>query len=77
MRWRMLCVEDRAPSAVCSMETPSSALRTAMFMPLIWARIFSLMASPAASSAALLIRRPVESFWMDFWSALLVLVTAL
>ena len=51
---------------------PSCAFRIAMFRPLICERIFSLIASPAASSAALLIRRPVESVRMDFWSALLV-----
>ena len=43
-----------------------------MFRPLICERIFSLMARPAASSAALLILSPVESVRMDFWSALLV-----
>ena len=68
----MLCTSDSAPSAVCSIEMPSCALRTAMFRPLICERIFSLMARPAASSAALLILSPVESVRMDFWSALLV-----
>lgn len=46
-----------APSAVM----PSFALRAAMLLPRIWAVIRSLMASPAASSRALLMRMPVDS----------------
>jgi len=44
------------PSAVWISEMPSWALRMPWLMPLIWAFSFSLMARPAASSAALLIR---------------------
>ena len=39
--------------------------------------IFSLMARPAASSAAELILRPVDNVWMDFCSALFVAFNAL
>ena len=45
---------------------PSIVLRWAIAMPRIWARIFSEMARPAASSAARLMRRPEESFSMAF-----------
>jgi hypothetical protein len=41
---------------------PSCALRLAWSSPLIWAVIFSEIASPPASSAAEFIRRPVASF---------------
>src|SRR6185437_8092305 len=45
---------------------PSIVLRWAWAVPLICEVIFSLIAAPAASSAALLIRRPDESFCMLF-----------
>ena len=61
MRWRIAVVSDSAPSAVWIIDTPSCALRRPCCMPLIWARIFSLIARPAASSAARLMRRPLES----------------
>jgi hypothetical protein len=44
------------------MEMPSSELLIVRSKPQIWARIFSEMASPAASSAALLMRSLLESF---------------
>ena len=44
------------PSAVWTSETPSCALRWAWARPRIWPRSFSLMARPAASSAARLMR---------------------
>ncbi len=65
MRWRMLCVSVSAPSAVCTTEMPSWVLRTATFRPPICERRPSEMASPAASSAARLIRKPEESFSSD------------
>src|SRR5882757_7746740 len=51
---------------------PSIALRCACAVPLIWLRIFSEIARPAASSAALLMRRPDESFCMLFESDICV-----
>jgi hypothetical protein len=50
-----------APSAVCTSEIPSCALRCAAASPPACAAIRSLIASPAASSAALLIRSPDDS----------------
>ncbi|GGX98444.1 hypothetical protein GCM10007386_31690 [Pseudoduganella dura] len=50
--------EDRAPSAVCAIDTPSLALRVACVMPRIWEFMRSEIARPAASSFALLMRRP-------------------
>ena len=61
-RWRMPCTSPRAPSAVWSMEMPSWAFRWPCRMPRTWARIFSEMARPAASSAARFTRRPLDSF---------------
>ena len=61
MRWSMLVISCVAPSAVCNIEMPSLALRTAWFRPRIWAVILLLMARPAASSAAELMRLPVDS----------------
>src|SRR5215212_10614813 len=57
-RWSIAWVVWRAPSAVWTSETPSWALRWAWPRPRIWARIFSEMARPAASSAARLMRKP-------------------
>ena len=53
-----------APSVVCASEMPSLALRTAWFRPRIWALKRSEMARPAASSLALLMRRPDDRRWM-------------
>ena len=61
MRWSMSLTPPRAPSATCTIETPSCALREATCMPRIWERISSLTARPAASSAARLMRRPEDS----------------
>src|SRR3954464_7100612 len=63
-RCRIECTSFSAPSADCTSDTPSSELRLAWLRPRIWARIFSEMARPAASSAARLMRRPLESFSM-------------
>ena len=52
-------------------------LRLACATPRICARIFSEMASPAASSAARLMRRPLESFSIDFDRLISVLVSCL
>jgi hypothetical protein len=54
----MLWTSFIAPSAVCSKEMPSRALDEARLRPRIWPRNFSEIASPAASSAARLMRRP-------------------
>ena len=54
-----------APSAVCTTEMPSCALRTATFRPPICERRPSLIDRPAASSAARLIRKPDDSFSSD------------
>jgi hypothetical protein len=72
IRWSMECTSLRAPSAVWIMEMPSWALRMACARPRTWARSFSLMASPAASSAARLIRKPLESLSRDLLNALSV-----
>jgi len=50
----------RAPSAVCASEMPSLALRAAWLRPLICDVNRSAIARPAASSAALLMRRPED-----------------
>jgi hypothetical protein len=52
-----------APSAVWINDIPSCVLRSAIANPRICARIFSDMANPAASSAALLIRYPDANPW--------------
>ena len=61
---RMRCKESPilpvAPSAVCAKEMASLALRMATFMPFTWAFMRSEMASPAASSLALLTRKPED-----------------
>ena len=62
MRWSMEWTSVSAPSAVWTIETPSWAFRWAWLRPVTWAFSFSLMARPAASSAARLIRRPLDSF---------------
>ena len=65
MRWRIECVSVSAPSAVCTTLTPSWVLRTATLRPPICERRPSEMARPAASSAARLMRKPLESFSSD------------
>jgi hypothetical protein len=62
MRPSIECTSERAPSAVWTSEMPSWALRCDCARPPICARIFSLMARPAASSAARLMRYPEDSF---------------
>ncbi len=69
MRCRLLLISPSAPSAVCASEMPSLALRAAWFMPRIWVVKRSEMASPAASSLALLMRRPEDRRWMLVASA--------
>src|SRR3954447_22339984 len=61
MLWTVL----RAPSAVWTSETPSWMLRWFCARPRIWPRIFSEMARPAASSAARLIRYPLDRRSID------------
>src|SRR3954447_8159646 len=65
MRCRIEWVSVSAPSAVCTTLTPSCALRTATFRPPTCERRPSEMAKPAASSAARLMRKPLESFSRD------------
>src|SRR3954453_7611581 len=65
MRCRIACDSVSAPSAVCTTDTPSCALRTATLRPPTWARRPSEIARPAASSAARLIRKPLDSFSND------------
>ena len=72
-RCRIECISFSAPSAVCTSEMPSCALRLAWAVPRIWARMPSEIARPAASSAARLMRRPEDSFSIDFDSAIDVL----
>ena len=64
-RWSIECTSASEPSAVCTIDTASCALRWAWSRPPIWARSFSLMARPAESSAARLIRKPEDSRSMD------------
>ena len=59
-RVRMLLTSFSAPSAVCTMEMPSLALRLAWSSDRTWLRRRSLIARPAASSAAVEMRRPVD-----------------
>src|SRR5487761_2155298 len=49
-----------APSAVCASEIPSLALRTAWFKPRTWLSIREAIAMPAATSLALLTRKPED-----------------
>ena len=67
-RCRMLPEEAKAPSAVCASEMPSLALRTAWFKPRICEVKRSEMAKPAASSLALLMRKPEDRRWIEVLS---------
>ena len=69
IRCRFSPILPIAPSAVWASEMPSLALRIATFMPRTCAFIRSAIASPAASSFALLTRRPVDSRWIEVASA--------
>ena len=55
-RWSIEWTSSSEPSAVCTIEMPSWALRFAWSTPLICARMRSEIARPAASSAARLMR---------------------
>src|SRR3546814_3976348 len=59
-RCRLLVSSCSADSAVCDSDTPSLALRTAWLRPLIWVVNRVAIARPAASSLALLMRRPED-----------------
>ena len=72
MRWPMSLILDSEPSAVCDREMASLALRMATFMPRTWVFMRSAMARPAASSLALLTRRPVDRRWTEVARALCV-----
>src|SRR5919107_5594580 len=65
IRCRMSPELDRAPSAVWAIDTPSFALRVAWFMPRICELMRSEIARPAASSLALLMRRPDDRRWIE------------
>jgi len=60
MRIRIELTSFSAPSPVCVSEMPSCALRIAWFVERIWARNRSEIASPAASSDAVEMRKPVD-----------------
>jgi len=60
----LLPISTIAPSAVWASEMPSFALRTATSRPRIWVLKRSEIARPAASSLALLMRRPEDRRWM-------------
>src|SRR5690606_15330712 len=64
MRCRLLLISFSAPSVVCAMEMPSLALRAACVRPLMLAVKRLAMAWPAASSLALLMRRPEDRRWI-------------
>ena len=72
IRWRWVVTTARPPSAVCASEMPSFALRAATVMPRLCALIFSAMPRPAASSLALLTRRPDERRCREVLSELCV-----
>jgi hypothetical protein len=59
-RWIIEVISVRAPAAVWTIDTPSWALRWAWLSPVTCACSLLLIARPAASSAAVLIRRPLE-----------------
>src|SRR5688572_21937647 len=73
-RCRLLLTSLSAPSVVCASEMPSLALREACVRPLMLAVKRLAIAWPAASSLALLMRRPEDRRWMavfnDDWDAL-------
>ena len=60
MRCKLSEIWLNAPSAVCAMEMPSLALRAACMLPLICEDMREEIAKPAASSLALLMRRPED-----------------
>ncbi len=64
IRCRLLPISTIAPSAVWASEMPSLALRTATSRPRIWVLKRSEIARPAASSLALLMRRPEDRRWI-------------
>ncbi len=60
MLCRLLTMVVSAPAAVCDSDTASFALLIAWLVPLTWVVNCWLIARPAASSAALLMRRPED-----------------
>ena len=71
-RCRMSPAALSAPSVVCARDTPSLALRAAWFRPRIWLVKRSEIDRPAASSLALLMRRPDDRRWIAVESELLL-----
>ena len=61
MRCRAEATLPMAASAVCARAMASLALREATFKPRIWVVMRSASVMPAASSLALLMRRPEDS----------------
>ena len=60
MRCKLSLMEAKLPSAVCVKEMPSLALRMAAAKPRMLAVMRVLMARPAASSLAELMRMPED-----------------
>ena len=65
MRCSMSPTLLKAPSAVWAKEIPSLALREATARPRTWVLMRSAMAKPAASSLALLTRKPEDRRCID------------
>src|SRR3990167_7940664 len=73
MRCRASVTLCKAPSATCSSDMPSLALRVATFSPRTWEVRRLDICSPAASSLALLMRCPVDRRCSVVLSAVLLL----
>ena len=69
IRCKLLLISDSAPSVVCATEIPSLALRAAWVRPLILEVKRLAIAWPAASSFALLIRKPEDRRSIELDSA--------
>ena len=61
MRCKLSPMDDKLPSAVCVKDMPSLALRIAAARPRMLAVMRVVMARPAASSLALLMRMPEDN----------------
>ena len=68
-RCKLLLISDSAPSVVCATEIPSLALRAAWVRPLMLEVKRLAIAWPAASSFALLIRKPEDRRSIELDSA--------
>ena len=72
MRSSIFWIEPVAPSVICRTELACSALRLACVIARMSPRSLLAIPRPAASSEARLIRKPEESFSMDFETDMLV-----